>query len=173
MPHRHRLFLLRHAKSSWSEPGLADRERPLAKRGRRAVGLLSAHLRNAALAPDLVLCSSATRARETLAGVRDGLPAQIAVEVEDGLYAADARTLLDRLRGLPEEVGSVMLVGHNPGLEDLASDLVGDGDPEARASMAIKYPTGALATLAIDPAWRDLAPGRARLEAFVVPRRLE
>ena len=169
---RRLIYLLRHAKSSWDEPELLDHERPLAKRGRKAVVLLGEHFHEAAVAPGLVLCSSAVRATQTLDGVREGLPPGIPVEIEAGLYAASAASLLDRLRGLPEDLDSVMLVGHNPGIEDLAAELIGDGDPEARAALAAKYPTGGFATLAFEGAWRELGPEAATLEAFAVPRRL-
>jgi phosphohistidine phosphatase len=166
------IYLLRHAKSSWDEPELVDRERPLAKRGRKAVVLLRSHLDASGIAPDLVLCSSAVRAMQTLEGVREGLPPETRVEIEDGLYAAGAASLLGRLRGLAEEVGSVMLVGHNPGIEELAAELSGGGDPDARAALEAKYPTGGFATLAFEGAWRELGPKGATLEAFAVPRRL-
>ena len=170
---KHLIYLLRHAKSSWDEPELADRERPLAKRGRKAVALLRAHFEETGVAPDLVLCSSAVRAVQTLEGVREGLPAATRVEIEPGLYAAGAASLLGRLRRLPEELGSVMLVGHNPGLEDLAVELAGPGEPDARASLEAKYPTGGLATLAFEGAWRELDWKGATLEAFLVPRQLK
>jgi phosphohistidine phosphatase len=169
---RHVIYLLRHAKSSWDEPELLDHERPLAKRGRKAVALLREHFRDSGVAPDLVLCSSAGRAIQTLEGVRDGLPPGTRVETEAGLYAAGSASLLGRLRRLPEEIGSVMLVGHNPGIEDLATELAGDGDPDARATMEAKYPTGGFATLAFEGPWRELDQRGATLEAFAVPRRL-
>ena len=169
---RHVIYLLRHAKSSWDEPELLDHERPLAKRGRKAVALLREHARKSGIAPDLVLCSSAARAIQTLEGVREGLPPEAVVEIEAGLYAAGAGSLLGRLRRLPEELGSVMLVGHNPGIEDLAAELAGGGDPDARAAMEAKYPTGGLATLAFEGPWRELDREGATLEAFAVPRRL-
>ena len=169
---RRLIYLLRHAKSSWDQPELLDHERPLAKRGRKAVVLLGEHFHEAGVAPGLLLCSSAVRATQTLDGVREGLAPGIPVEIEAGLYAAGAASLLDRLRGLPEDLDSVMLVGHNPGIEDLAAELIGDGDPEARAAVAAKYPTGGFATLAFEGAWRELGPDAATLEAFAVPRRL-
>jgi len=168
----HLIYLLRHAKSSWDDPEIVDRERPLAKRGRKAVVLLREHFRESGVAPDLVLCSSAVRAVQTLDGVREGLPPSARVEIEAGLYAAGAAALLERLRSLPEEVGSVMLVGHNPGIEDLAAELIGGGDPEARTALEIKYPTGGFATLSFEGTWRELAPKGATLEAFAAPRRL-
>jgi phosphohistidine phosphatase len=169
---RHRVYLLRHAKSSWDEPELSDHDRPLAKRGRKATRLLSAHIRDAGASPDLVLCSSATRATETLDGIRDGL-GDARVEIEPGLYGAGSADLLARLRALPDEVGEVMLIGHNPAIESFADELAGEGgDADAGARMAAKYPTGGLATLAFDEPWGELDWEGARLEAFVVPREL-
>ena len=169
---RHLIHLLRHAKSSSDEPELLDHERPLATRGRKAVALLREHFPEAGVAPELVLCSSAVRAMQTLEGVREGLPPEARVEIEAGLYAASAGSLLERLQRLPEEAGSVMVIGHNPGIEDLAAELAGDGDPNLCAAMEAKYPTGALATLAFEGAWQTLGVRSATLEAFAVPRRL-
>jgi phosphohistidine phosphatase len=167
------LLLLRHAKSSWDDPGLADHERPLAPRGERACGLLADHFREIGLAPDLVLCSSAERAVRTLEGVREGLPPNTEVEIDGGIYGAGPSILLRRLRGLDDEIGSAMLVGHNPAIEELALGLAGEGgDAEARGRMESKYPTGGVASLGFDDAWRDLDWGGARLESFVVPKEL-
>ena len=91
---------------------------------------------------------------------------------EDDVYGASADELLDRLRRLPAAVPSVMVVGHNPGLDDLAVELIGDGDEDTLARLHAKFPTGALATLLVPDEWRELAPGRARLTAFVVPKDL-
>jgi phosphohistidine phosphatase len=168
----HRIHLLRHAKSSWDDPGLVDHDRPLAKRGRKASALLRDHLKSTGLAPDLVLCSSAVRAVQTLERLRDGLPAAIPVEVERGLYEAGAGGLLECLQALPEQVGSVLVVAHNPGIEDLAVGLAGAGDEAGRARMESKYPTGGLASLRFEGRWPDLAPGAARLESFIMPREL-
>jgi phosphohistidine phosphatase len=169
---KHRVHLLRHAKSSWDEPELTDHDRPLAKRGRKATRLLSDHIRDAAVKPDLVLCSSATRATQTLEGIRDGL-GDARVEVEPGLYGAGSDALLARLQALPEELGEVMLIGHNPAIGTLAEELAGGGgDADASARMAAKYPTGGLATLSFDGRWGELDWEGARLEAFVVPREL-
>lgn len=170
---KHRIYLLRHAKSSWDDPGLADHERPLAKRGRKAARQLGDHFRDAGVTPDLVLCSSAVRATETLEGVRAGLSPETPFEIEGGLYGAGADALLRRLRGLPEEVGAALLIGHNPAIETLAAELAGDeGDDEAWARMQAKYPTGGLATLGFDGPWTELDWDGATLEAFVVPREL-
>jgi phosphohistidine phosphatase len=170
---KHRVYLLRHAKSSWDEPGLPDRERPLAKRGRKAAKLLRDHVSEAGVEPDLVLCSSATRAVQTLEGIRKGLGDDARVEIESGLYGAGTETLLRRLQALPEEIGEVMMIGHNPAIETLAEELAGEGgDAEAGARLAVKYPTGGLATLSFDRPWTELDWDGAQLESFVVPREL-
>ena len=168
----HRIDLLRHAKSSWENEGLPDRDRPLAPRGIRAAASLSEHFRALRLAPGLVLCSSARRATQTWEGVRGGLPPETAVEIEKGLYAATATALLDRLGRLPEAVRSVLIIGHNPAIEDLAIGLATDGDTRALQRIRRKYPTGALASLVFEGPWAKLSWSQARLEAFVVPREL-
>jgi phosphohistidine phosphatase len=160
------LFLLRHAKSSWKDPELPDRDRPLARRGRRAAKLMSKHLRRHGLHPNLVLCSSATRARETLERIRPSGD----LRVEEQLYLASAAELLRRLRRVPETVNSVMLIGHSPVIETLALDLADHG--ARRAAILHKFPTGALATLSFDGYWAALRPGCAELISFVTPRDL-
>jgi phosphohistidine phosphatase len=164
-----RLFLLRHAKSSWDDPGLDDHERPLAPRGRRASKLIGEHLRRERIEPSLVLCSSARRTRETLERVMPA-PGGTDVSVEDGLYTASSGGLLQRLREVPPDVESVMLVGHQPAIQELALDLAGDGLdlPRLRA----KFPTAALATLLFAGDWSELGPGRAELVAYVKPKEL-
>jgi phosphohistidine phosphatase len=164
-----RLYLLRHTKSSWDEPGLADRDRPLAARGRRAATKMGRHLRAEGIRPDLVLCSSALRARQTLDGVAEAIEGA-EVLVEDDLYAAEADDLLERLRRVPGPTGSVMVIAHNPGLQDLALELASSGPGLER--LREKFPTGALATIEVNPDWRDLRAGTGRLVALATPRDL-
>jgi phosphohistidine phosphatase len=161
-----RLYLLRHAKSSWDEPSLADHDRPLAPRGQRAADMMGEHLQAEGVAPSLVLCSSAVRARETLAGI--GL--EEGAVVERGLYGASEGALLDRLRKLPDDVSSAMLIGHNPGMQELTLMLAGEGSQLGRVHK--KFPTAALATLDFDGDWSSLRPHAARLTAFVRPKDL-
>lgn len=164
------LYLLRHAKSSWDDASLADHDRPLAPRGRKAAKKMATHLRDTGVQPALVLCSSARRARDTLKRIRAALPKETEVRIEDRLYGASDQDLLDWLREIHTEVPSVMLVGHNPGLEDLAILLAA---PESRTRLEEKFPTGALATLAIPgAAWTALEGGTADLVDFVVPKEL-
>jgi phosphohistidine phosphatase len=156
--------LLRHAKSSWDDPGLSDHDRPLAPRGRKAAKLIGRHLRDQGVEFSIVLCSSARRARDTI----DLVDPPARIEVEPELYGASAGEMLERLRRLPEDVEAVMVVGHNPGIEDLALGLCGaDSGLSGR-----KFPTGALATLSFTGPWEGLAAGRAALQAFVIPREL-
>src|SRR3546814_409083 len=156
------LHLLRHAKSSWDAPGVADHDRPLSERGRRAAAAMAAHFRKAGIAPDLVLCSSARRTVDTLAAIRPRLPKDVAIETTADLYEVDAGTLLARVRRVPASVEVLLLVGHNPGMEGLATGLAGAGsDAAARAGLDHKFPAGALASLDFDGDWRDLACGRS------------
>jgi phosphohistidine phosphatase len=164
------VYVLRHAKSSWKS-GRPDHERPLAPRGRRAGKAIRRHMQGRGIEPELVLCSSAARARETLELIEPAL-GDAAIEIERDLYGASSGELLDRLRAVPDAVGSVMLIGHNPGLEQLALALA---KPSAeRSELEAKFPTAALATLAFDGAsWREIGPGAAELTGFVRPRDLE
>ncbi len=167
---KRRLYLLRHAKSSWEQPGLADRERPLAKRGRMACKLIAAHFEASGIAPEAVVCSPAIRARETLDRVRPGLPEATPVRIEPRIYGADWEELLDVGRGLSDELRSAMLIGHNPGFQDLAVALAGGGEQLDRVRR--KFPTAALATLLFDGEWSRLRPGAATLADFVRPKQL-
>jgi phosphohistidine phosphatase len=163
------LFVLRHAKSSWDDPGLDDHERPLAPRGQRAVKVLHEHLKASGIEPALVLCSSSRRTRETLEGVNPG--GELLVEPE--LYGADAGSLIERLRRVADAVPSVMVIGHNPAMQVLVLRLaIRAGDGSAFAEVQRKFPTGALATLEFDGGWSQLGPGCARLTAFFRPKGL-
>lgn len=165
------MILLRHAKSSWSDPTLADADRPLAPRGRKAAKRIAEHLRKTAAGPDLVLCSTSLRTRQTLDAIRPAL-GKAPVELEPGLYAASDDELLGRLRALPDSIESVLLIAHNPGLQDLALTLAATGDGLER--LRTKFPTGALATLAVrSETWATLGPGGAELVDCVLPRELE
>ncbi len=167
------LYVLRHAKSSWEEQGLPDHERGLTPRGRKAAALLSGHLERSGIRPALVLCSSARRARETYECVR---PAG-ELRVEDELYGASAPELLERLRAVPESVSSVMLIGHNPGLQELVVWLGGPdavGSPEAPTVRRVreKFPTCALAVLRSELPWRRLGPVGTELTEVMWPSEL-
>jgi phosphohistidine phosphatase len=160
------LALMRHAKSSWDDPAQADHERPLNPRGRRAATRMGRYLRDEGIVPDLVLCSSARRARQTLELL--SLGPRVDVSIEEELYGAGAEAMLARLRRIGDAVSSVLLVGHNPGTQELALALT-DEDPRV-----VSFPTAALADLRLrSDTWADLGPGGATLHAFVMPRQLD
>ena len=164
------LSLLRHAKSSWDDQTLADHDRPLAPRGRRAAKVIAKHLGRKGISPELVLCSPSTRTRQTLKRLSPGLGKNAEVQIEPELYAAQARDLLDVLQKVPDEVESVMLIGHNPGIQDLALSLASAGSKIPR--LRSKFPTAALATFELNGTWRELAPGSAELVSLVTPKEL-
>ena len=168
------ILLLRHAKSAWNDAGLGDHERPLNRRGEQAAKAIADHLAQHGPRPDLILCSTATRARQTLAPLvkRLGAPAP-PLALEDALYLASEDSLLARLQALPDEVATVLLVGHNDGIWQLAEALAGRGHATTLAGLREKYPTGSLAMLhARIGTWRDLTAGSGELLAFVRPRDL-
>lgn len=169
----HTLHLLRHVKSSWDFPGVADQERPLAPRGLKAARRLALYIAARRIEVDLVLCSTAARAHQTVVLIRPSLGKDVKISFEDELYAADATVLLDRLRQLDESTQTVLLVAHSPGLEQLALDLAADGNPQPLELMRQKFPTGALATITTESPWSELGPRTGYLEAFVTPRALK
>lgn len=160
------LHLLRHAKSSWKED-VGDRERPLNKRGREAARLVGQHLPGTIGPVDLVLCSSAVRARQTLELALAQVPAPVPCLFEEGLYLADCHKLIARLRQLDEGVGNVLLVGHNPGLHELAVALAEPDTSCSRALASGKFPTGARASFEIGTRWSGLGAVRHRLVDYV------
>ncbi|WP_342750192.1 histidine phosphatase family protein [Phreatobacter oligotrophus] len=168
-----RLILLRHAKSDWP-PGMVDHDRPLAARGRRAAPLIGRWLVDNGFVPDRALVSTAERTRETWALASAGLIAMPAATFEPRIYEAPAWQLLNVIRETPDDVATLLLVGHNTGIEDLAARLIGAGPEDQRRRLARKYPTGGLAVIdCAAHSWRDIAAGIGTLHAFVVPRDLD
>jgi phosphohistidine phosphatase len=166
-----RLILLRHAKSA-RPPGVADADRPLAPEGRQAAPRMGAYLRDEGLFPDLALVSSSRRTRETwdLAGAPLG---DVEVRFDPRIYEAPAERLLTVLRETEPEVQALLMVGHNPGFEDLARRLVGHGDRSAQADLAKSFPTSAVAVIdfAVE-AWDRVAFRGGRLDRLVTPKSL-
>jgi phosphohistidine phosphatase len=167
-----RLMLLRHAKSNWPT-GMADPERPLAARGREAAPVMGRYLAEELLLPDLVLVSPARRTAETWELVAPMLPERPATHVEPRIYEAKAERLLHVVQEVEPQVKTLLMIGHNPGFEELAALLTGHGDRYASARMSRKYPTCGLAVLdfAIED-WRDVAARGGRLDRFVTPASL-
>lgn len=178
-----RLVLLRHAKSAWPDvPDLPDHERPLAQRGRRDAPEVGRWLRTADLIPDLVVCSTARRARETWQLVQSGLGAAPPVRFDDRVYETSAARLLALIRREPPTVRTLLVVGHDPAVSGLALTLAEEAPDERPAGgpgtapadpldrMRIKFPTAALAVLACAGSWDALGPGSAWPTCFRTPR---
>jgi phosphohistidine phosphatase len=156
--------LLRHAKSDW--PDVPDEDRPLAKRGRRDAPRIGRWLRDRGWVPDVVVCSAARRTRQTWELVAPELDGTPDVRFEPRAYAASALTLLYLARELPGRYRTALLIGHNPGLEELTASLAtADGEPRR----GIRLPTAGVAVVEFAGDWPDLAPGLARLLDAVVP----
>lgn len=167
------VLLLRHAKSSREDPEMADFDRPLAPRGRRDAPRMGRWMETAGIRPDLVLCSDARRARETWTALSGPLRCAAPVLYERGLYMASAKALCRRLQRLAGTVGSVLVIGHNPGLEE-AGQVLGDGSGEAFERLRSKFPTAALARLEFEiDDWSRLQPGTGRLATFITPGEIE
>ena len=169
-----RLLLLRHAKSSWSVPGASDHDRPLNRRGQEAAPRVGAYLARHRLIPDRVLCSTARRARETWELVAAEAPAAPPPTFTEKLCDASPRALLDVFRRAEPDAASLLVVGHNPGLQEVATALIASGDLEDRERLREKLPTGGLVVIDFAIAdWSKLHSRSGRLERFVVPRMLE
>jgi phosphohistidine phosphatase len=164
------VYLLRHAKSAWNNPDTEDHDRALNARGRAACTALARHMVAAKITPQLVLVSSAVRARETWERIAQELVQPFPVRELASLYLAEPRTMRKLIRGLDDKLASVMLVGHNPGFEELAHNLAAAGAPLALKRMAEKFPTGGLATLVFaTDRWQAVARDIGRLADFVTP----
>jgi phosphohistidine phosphatase len=161
------LHLLRHAKSSWADPGADDHARPLNKRGRRAAELIAGHVAALPEPPELILASDSARTRETLQAIAEALPRPARVLIERELYLAPCERLLARLRRVDEATASILLIAHNPGLHELALRLAA-GQPRAAQRFG-KFPTAALASFAVSDPWHDIGDGGARLRDYVTP----
>jgi phosphohistidine phosphatase len=167
------LSLLRHAKSSWDNPGHADLDRPLNDRGEKAARRMGAYMAKHGVAPQLILCSPSVRTRQTIDLVLPCLEGKPAVVYEDAIYLAAASTLLKRVRKVGAKVRHIMIVAHDPGLHTLAQELAGTGRPDDLQALAEKFPTAGLAVIAFDARdWSKLRAGAGRLELFMSPKRL-
>jgi phosphohistidine phosphatase len=169
-----RLAILRHAKSSWDDPDLDDFNRPLNERGWKAARRIGRELKRRGMKFDLVLSSTAARTRETIDGVQQHYGFDAPITFEQRLYLASEGTLLGVVRGLPEGVKAPLIVGHNPGLEQLVTGLTRDDENGLRRRVAGKFPTGALALIEL-PAkrWTDVEPGSGEIVELILPRELD
>jgi len=166
------LSLFRHAKSAWDNPGLGDADRPLAPRGEKAAPLMGRYMAAEGLEPDIVLCSTAVRARQTLELAVTEWRTSPEIRYEDGLYHAGPGEMLQAVRSVPEARVHAMLVGHNPGMHSLAVALSGGGSDSDLESLNFKYPTAALAVIDFDGDWASVSAGGGYLQRFILPRAL-
>ncbi len=170
------VWILRHGKAATKGPAGDDHSRPLTGRGRRQSAEVAAYLADKVAAgaptPDVVLTSSAARALETAQAVHGALGEDVPLEIGRALYGADADDIVNRLRLVPDEIASVMVVGHNPAFHDLTLLLVSADDSEGRARLEAGFPTAALAVVALDAGhWTEVVAGCGRLEELFLPTR--
>lgn len=161
------LLLLRHAKSGWAKPGMRDFDRPLDETGRADAEAIGAAMLGRGYLPDVVLCSTALRTRETLERISASIGIRDTVYV-DALYSGDGGAYLDTIR-LVGDAQTALLVGHNPMTEDIAIALSGGGSEGGMAALSRGFPTSGLAVVRFPGALRDAAPGKGCLEAFLSP----
>lgn len=167
------LSLLRHAKSSWDDTSLEDFDRPLAERGKAAAQRMGAYMAAQGIAPELILCSTAVRARQTLDLVLPHLAGPPTVLHEDALYLASPSVLLARVRKIEANIGHAMFIGHDPGMQVLALELSGSGDAEKLQALARKFPTAALAVMRFKArGWSKVKPAKGCLDLFISPKML-
>lgn len=169
------LGLFRHAKSDWHDPRARDFDRPLNARGRKGAALMGRHIRDHGIVWDHLIASPAVRCVETVEIAAEAAGRPLAVNWDRRIYLASSATLADLLREQDDAVATTLMVGHNPGLEDLIFDLVpDDGSSPLRDVVEIKFPTAAYAVLELDIArWADLADNCARLVHLIRPRDLD
>ncbi|WP_020400121.1 SixA phosphatase family protein [Kordiimonas gwangyangensis] len=165
------LYLLRHAKSDWGDPKLSDHDRVLSERGIKDAGRMGRALARQSLAPEIVICSTATRARQTLELVMDAGGFDWQVQYEPSLYMASVSNILSVIKSDAGECASALLVGHNPGFHSVALDLIRTGAPELVHALDYKYPTGTFAEITFDEArLGDVEPSTGALKQFLKPK---
>ena len=165
------LLLLRHAKSSWDDPELDDFDRPLARRGHDAAPLMAAEMMRLGWVPDAALVSSATRTRQTWALIHERLGRDVPATFDPNIYEASAERILAAIRATDPDRSALLVVGHNPGLEDLSVRIASpQSNSDALDRLRAKFPTTALARFSFEGSWDELS--NARLDAFLRPRDL-
>lgn len=163
-----RIVLFRHAKADW--PQVADHERPLAERGRKDAPVAGRRLADSGIDFDLALCSTSTRTRETWKLAVHELPHRPKTVYEERIYDASPGELIAVLNETPDDTRSIVLIGHNPGIQGLAEVLTGQADASARDRMTRRgFPTAAFAVLTFDGPWKALEPGSAALDDYWAP----
>ena len=170
------LTLMRHAKSDWSDSSLGDIDRPLNERGRHAAPRMGAFMQEGDISPDLILCSSATRTRQTLELIAPFFTSTPEIVIDEAFYLAAPVEMLRAIKTTANERHHILMVGHNPGTHLLALDLIDPkrSDRHAVSMLGGKFPTAALAHFEFDCAsWSDVGRGRGALKVFQTPKLLE
>lgn len=167
------VILMRHAKSSWSDPGLDDHDRPLNKRGRKSAPVMAKWLKEQGLLPDRILCSSSRRTQETVERMREEVPSLPEAEITEALYHASPDVILEQLQQLPGDCTRALVLGHEPTMSSALLLLDSSATSPGLYRAYEHYPTAAIAVLEADVAdWRELKAGRAKFTSFAVPREL-
>lgn len=165
------LYILRHAKAETGSANQEDRDRELAPRGIEAARIMGQFMAARGIRPDKVLCSTSARTRQTWALAQQTYGEKLPVEFTDKLYLASVDQLLDVMAATPDEIGKLLIIGHNPDLHQLAFKLARTGDEQLLRLLAMKFPTGAFAAIGLDnTAWHDVAKAHGRLEMFASPK---
>lgn len=169
-----RLLLLRHAKSSWADPGMADRDRPLTPRGQHAADRMGSEMARRRLFPERILCSPARRTRETLAAFLPHLATESRIAITAELYEPSTGDYLHAITRRGGDARSLMVIGHNPAIQATALELAGTSESGLRDALTAKLPTGALAVIDFDAAaWDAVEPGTGRIALFLKPGDLD
>src|SRR5215469_5056059 len=165
------LYLFRNPKPSGKDLALDNLDRPLNKRGRETAKTMAAYLRRAKITPDLVVCSTAVRAKQTLEPIAKAIkPPRVAFESR--IYGVAQPELLEYFRGLPETVGCALMIGHKPGLHDLALALADTKSRKRLPPAEGKFPTGAMVAFRFDGAWKELRSNAATVLSFTSPKEI-
>ncbi len=171
------LYLLRHAKSSWSDHAIEDHDRPLNRRGQENAPLMGQFMRKSGFLPDMILCSTSRRTAETLSLIVPYIGDHTPVQFERNLYLASSHSMLDRIKKADPKCDRLLVIAHNPGMEHLAADLISpkklNGTENLFDALTSKYPTAALAVIQFDVEdWTDVELGAGELREFKCPRDL-
>lgn len=168
------LYLMRHGEAGWGNPSDGDFARPLEARGERAAQLMGRHMASSNMDIDLILCSAATRARQTLTHFLEGYAGNLENRIEETLYLAPPQTIINHLRAVPDMINSVLIIGHNPGFQSLSLFLASENSGEDRRRIQYQFATGGLAAFTYDRAsWRSIEGDAFSLTGYYTPNSLQ
>ena len=167
------IFLLRHAKSSWNKPELDDFERPLAPRGIKSAEKIGKYLKKEKLLPDIIYCSKAVRAKETWELVNRIVKKKNNINYKNKLYMANFSDFLNIIKETKDNFKSLMLISHNPGIENFALEIIKNKESEKYKNIDYKYPTGALSIIKFNiKKWNEVTSSTGEIYEFIKPKEL-